>query len=90
MFRVDGEREVSLPFSAEHCTSRLIRAQPFPPTSLHRAKMDRQREIGQGGKVLDRKGEVMWVKSRHGLTDTDHKERVQLTGSVASLWAGMS
>lgn len=36
--RVDGEREVSLPFRAEHCTSRLIRAQPFFSTSLHWAK----------------------------------------------------
>lgn len=44
LFRVDGEREVSLPFSAEHCKARLIRAQPFSPTSLHRGKMDRLRE----------------------------------------------
>lgn len=89
--RVDGEREVSLPFSVEHCMSRLIRAQPFSPTSLHRAKkkkakMGRRREIGQGGMLLEREDEVMRVKCRHRRIDTGYMERVRLTGTVASLW----
>lgn len=69
--------------------SRLIRAQPFSPTSLYgqeKAKMDGQREIGKGGMLLEKEGEMIRVKCRHCLVDTDHKERPQRAGSVASLW----
>lgn len=92
MSRVDGEREVSLPFNVEHFMSRLIRAQLFSSASLHKVKekkayTNRQKETDQGEMLFEREGEVMRVKFRLRFIDAGHKERVRLTGSVASLWA---